>query len=369
MADRERAEAEGAAAAQPQMPYLERRVSDLFIRLALLGLFIYAAYTIVSPFLSIIVWAVILAVALYPVFVWLGGLLGGRGRLAAGLITLLGLVILLGPAAALAFSLGESVTLFFQSLQDGSVAVPPPPDWAGELPLIGEPLHRLWAQASDNLEATLSDNSEEILAAGKVVVGQIAGVGLGILMFAASVLIAGFLLTSANGFLANAHVLSVRLAGQEGADYLDLAGATIRNVSRGVIGVAVLQALLAGIVMFVAGVPAAGVVAAITLLLCIVQIGPGLTILPAIVWAWTTMDTTAAVIFTAVMIPIMLIDNVLKPILMARGLTTPMIVILLGVIGGTLSLGLLGLFIGPIVLAVFYEILVAWMRAGAPRPA
>jgi len=345
---------------------LERRVTDLIIRLGFLGLFIGTALMIVAPFLSVIVWAIILTVAQFPFFVWLRGLLGGRSGLAATIITLIGLGVLLGPAAGLMLSLADSVALFFASVRDGTVSVPPPPADVADWPLIGEQVHGIWAQASTNLEEVLQTHSAQVIAAGKLAAGQIAGVGIGILLFAASIIIAGFLFSSGIGFVDKARSFSVRVVGERGAEFVDLAGATIRNVSRGVIGVSIIQSLLAGIVMAVAGVPAAGVVAAITLLLCIVQIGPALTIIPAIIWAWNVMETTGALIFTVVMIPIMLLDNVLKPIWMARGLKTPMLVILIGVIGGTLSLGLLGLFIGPIVLAVFYELLVAWVRIGDP---
>ena len=136
-------------------------------------------------------------------------------------------------------------------------------------------------------------------------------------------------------------------------------------MSRGVIGVALLQALLAGIILYVAGVPGAGLIAFGVLLLCIVQIGPAPILLPVLIWLWMSEPPTFALILTLLLVPVALIDNVLKPILMARGLTTPMLVILTGVIGGTLTHGLVGLFLGPVVLSVFYELILAWTRLGA----
>ena len=143
---------------------------------------------------------------------------------------------------------------------------------------------------------------------------------------------------------------------------VQIAGATIRAVARGVIGVAALQAFLIGIGLVTAGVPGASLLTLASLVLGIIQIGPTLVILPVIIWAWTAMDTTTALLFTPYMIPVNLIDNVLRPLVTGRGLDTPIIVILIGVIGGTISLGLTGLFLGPIILAVIWELLMAWIR-------
>jgi predicted PurR-regulated permease PerM len=134
----------------------------------------------------------------------------------------------------------------------------------------------------------------------------------------------------------------------------------VRNVSRGVIGVAFLQTLLCGLCFAFFGIPARGALTFLVFILCVMQLGPGLVLVPAIIWGWFTWPTSIAFAFTIVTMPIMIVDNILKPILMARGLSTPMPVILIGVIGGTLSYGLLGLFLGPIVLSVFYELLRAW---------
>ena len=144
-------------------------------------------------------------------------------------------------------------------------------------------------------------------------------------------------------------------------EFVDLAGATIRNVSRGIIGIAMLQALLAGVGLLFAGVPAAGLFSLLVLVLGIIQIGPSVVLLPLIVWSWFVMDTTTAVLFTLYMVPVNLLDNVLRPLL-ANGLSTPMPVILIGVLGGTLVHGVIGLFVGPIVLSIGWQLLVVWTR-------
>ena len=155
-----------------------------------------------------------------------------------------------------------------------------------------------------------------------------------------------------------AHVVGTR-----GEEFLKLAGATIRNVSRGVIGIAILQALLAGIGLLLAGFPAAGLVSFLVLLLGILQIGPSLILIPLIVWSWFKMDAMMAILFTVYMLPVNFLDNVLRPLL-AKGLNTPMPVILIGLVGGTLAHGIIGLFVGPIVLSIAWQLLLVWTRNG-----
>jgi predicted PurR-regulated permease PerM len=156
-------------------------------------------------------------------------------------------------------------------------------------------------------------------------------------------------------------MFSRRLNSLHGEEFVIQAGATIRAISRGVIGISVLQALLAGIGLVAAGIPQASLITFAVLVLGIVQIGPSIVIIPVIVWSWMKLDSTSALLFTAYMVPVNLMDNILRPIVMGRGLKTPMGVILIGVIGGTLAYGITGLFLGPIVLAVVWELSVAWL--------
>ena len=208
-----------------------------------------------------------------------------------------------------------------------------------------------------------------LLPVGTVILGKLASLGLDLLVLAVSVVVAGFLYVPGPRLTAGARAFAERIIARRGAAFVDLAGATIRNVSRGVIGVAAIQALLAGIVLTVAGIPAAGLLAFIILVLCIVQVGPALVVLPVLVWAWFTMPTVSALVLTVVLVPITLLDNVLKPMLMSRGLTTPTLIILIGVIGGTITHGLIGLFLGPVVLAVLYDLLVVWVSLRRTNPA
>ena len=235
--------------------------------------------------------------------------------------------------------------------------------------MVGKPLDDAWTLASTNLDDAIARYGPSLLPAGGSVLARIAALGADLLKFVLSIVIAGFLFLPGPRLATAARAFASRLIQPRGGHFVDLAGATIRNVSRGVIGVALLQSLLAGIVLILASVPGAGLAAFGVLLLCIVQIGPAPIILPVLIWAWMAEPATVALVLTVLLVPILLIDNLLKPLLMARGLSTPMLVILTGVIGGTLTHGLVGLFLGPIVLAVFYELVVAWVRLGtAPTP-
>jgi predicted PurR-regulated permease PerM len=343
-------------------PRIEARATDFVVRLAFLGLFAYWSLELVRPFLPVVVWAVLLAVALYPVYDWLARRLGGRRGIAAFIITALMIATVLGPVSVLASSLARSVQWLAAGLRTGTLRVPAPPPQIETWPIVGDQVEEAWALASTNLEDALHQYGAAMLPAGGTVLGKVAAIGADVLMFVASVVIAGFLFAPGPKLAAGARQFAARLVQPSGAHFVNLAGATIRNVSRGVIGVALLQTLLAGVILEVAGVPGAGLIAFAVLILCIVQIGPALALVPVIIWAWTAMSGGGALVLTLLLVPVMLVDNVLKPILMARGLTTPMLVILTGVIGGTITHGLIGLFLGPIVLAVFYELVVAWVR-------
>lgn len=341
---------------------LETWVTDIAIRLFFLGLVAYWSIKLISPFLILAVWAAILTTAIYPIYVWLRARLGGRSRLAALLITALGLGLVLGPAGGLIASMAGTMENFARTMASGNFVLPAPDPAVQDWPLVGKNIYAFWGDMHDDLADVVSRNKDVVVSAGRTMLGIVAGLGIDVLMFAASMVIAGFLYSRGPTLAEGCRRFGQRIGGERASSFVDLAGATVRNVSRGVIGVSLLQALLAGIGMLVAGVPAAGLLALGALILAIVQIGPVILLLPVIVWVWFDMDTLTAAIFTIYMVPVLTFDNILKPIVMSRGLKTPMIVILIGVIGGTLAHGLTGLFLGPVVLAVSYELLMAWVK-------
>ncbi|NRP69762.1 hypothetical protein ILFOPFJJ_00635 [Ensifer psoraleae] len=343
---------------------IEAKITEI-VRIGIVALFAYWSLTLIAPFAIILVWAAILAVALYPAHAALAAMLGTRPRLAAVLITVVCLAVIVGPLAAIAVSFAEGVQALLARLDNGSLLIPVPPESVRNWPMIGERIYAAWGMASGNLEAVLRQLEPSLLQAGSKALGKIASIGVDLLGFVVSVLVAGFLFGSGERLAETAQGFASRMGGDRGVGFVRLAAATIRNVARGVIGVALLQAFLCALVLSLFDVPAPGAIAFVVLILCIVQIGPALVLLPVIIWAWVAMDFGPAVLFTLLLTPLFIIDNVMKPILVARGLSTPTLVILLGVLGGTLSYGLIGLFLGPIVLSVFHDLLMIWMHSGA----
>ena len=341
---------------------LNATIIGLGIRLAFLGAILYLSLSIIHPFLETMVWSVVLAVALYPFFDMVAQWLGGRRGLAAVLITLLLLLIVFGPVTWLALDLVDVPRVIRARLDSGQLSVPPPVETVKNWPLIGEPIFQFWELASSNLSAALVKLAPHLKPIGGPLLGAAGSIGIAILQFIVSVILAGFLLSPGPMLVETVAVFLHRRVSQRGEEFMQLAGATIRNVSQGVIGVSLLQALLAGLGLMVAGVPGASLIAFGVLVAGIIQIGPSLILIPVVIWSWMTMETWAALIFTAYIVPVILIDNILRPIIFTRGLKTPMLVIIVGVIGGTLSNGIIGLFVGPIVLAVTWDLLVAFMR-------
>jgi predicted PurR-regulated permease PerM len=336
--------------------------TEVAIRLSVLALLLYLALTLIQPFISILVWSVVIAVALYPVFRWTAGKLGGRVRLAAFLVTLLSLVVVFGPAMWLTLDLIESVRILSERIDWHELAIPPPPESVKSWTFLGEDIHRLWTRAAANTRETLAKIYPYLRPVGTILLNIAAGTGMSVIKFFISVIVAGFLFVYAPPLVEGMKMLARRLEAERGEEFVTLAGATILAVSRGVVGIAALQALLAGIGLTAAGIPAASLLTFAILILGIIQIGPSIVIIPLIIWSWLSMDTFTAFLFTAYMIPVNLIDNVLRPFLMSHGLRTPMLVIFFGVFGGTIAYGITGLFLGPIVLAVIWELLMAWIN-------
>ena len=340
---------------------------DLVVQIACLALLLYWAVILVRPFLTIMVWSIILAVVLYPLFDWMVRRLRMNRVTAALLITLICLVILLGPAAWLGLSLIETVRSLAERLGSGDIVLPPPPDSVKEWPFIGDNLYASWSLASTNLKAALVQIGPQFRSISGTLLELAGNAGISMLKFIVAVVISGFLLMPGPALVSSARLVFRRIAAGRGDEFVDLIGATIRNLARGVIGVSLLQALLAGVGLIVAGVPAAGFLSFLILVLGIVQIDALLIIVPLIVWSWIKFDVTTALLFSVYMVPVGLSNNLLRPFVMAHGLKTPMLVVLIGVIGGILTHGVIGLFVGPIVLAIAWELLREWTVEAADR--
>lgn len=342
---------------------------DIAIRLGVLAVLVAWCFQILRPFVSPIVWGIIIAVALYPVYQKLNANLGDRRKLTAAIMTLSALLIIIIPGVQLAVSSVDSLKTLNTKLGNGELKVPPPPEGVGNLPFIGESVRNLWQKASDNLESTLMKFEPQVKAFAKWLLKIVFGTAVGLLMFAISLIIAGVLMATAKSGGLMAKSLFVRLAGDRGADFAEISVKTVRSVVKGIIGVSIIQALLAGLGFALAGIPAAGLWALLCLILAIIQIGIGPVIIPVIIYAFSKMSTLTAVMLTVWLVLLAISDGPLKAVLMGRGASVPMLVIFLGAIGGFISFGFLGLFIGAVILSVGYKLLEVWLQEDAqPLP-
>ncbi len=337
-------------------------IIQLALRLGLLAFLIYWSFILVRPFISILVWSMVLTVALYPPYDWLSLKLGDRPKLAATIITLSILAIIIGPVTWLGFGTVDGLQGLAGHLGAGTLAIPSPPEGVKDWPIVGTRVYTVWDDASTNLQAALRQIAPHLKPLAGAVLAFAGSASFGTLKFVAAVVLSGFLFHYAPGLVAAIRRVQARLIAQRSQDFVALAGLTIRTVAQGVIGVAVIQSLLAGVGLKLAGVPYAGVLALAVLILAILQIGSAIIIFPVIIWIWATKDFAVALPLTVYLLIVGLADNVLKPMLMGRGLNTPMLVIFIGVLGGMLAHGILGLFVGPIILAVTWELVMAWIR-------
>ncbi len=338
-----------------------KRVLEIGIRIGLLLLLVVWSFEIVRPFIVPVFWGIILAVATYPAYRKLHAALGGRSGLAAVLVTILLLVLLAGPMIMLAGTMVEGARELAEQLSEGQLIIPPPPESVAAWPVIGEPLAAFWDLASNNLGAALEKIGPQIQAVGVWLLSAAGGVGFGILQFVFAIIISGGLLAYAKGGERAANAVAVRLMGEQGPKFADLAGATVRSVSRGILGVALIQAILAGLGFLAVGLPGAGLLALLCLFLAVIQIGIALITIPAVIYVFATADTVIAVLFLVWSVFATALDNFLKPILLGRGVQVPMAIIFVGAIGGFLAHGIIGLFVGSVVLALAYTLFRAWL--------
>ncbi len=339
-----------------------RNAVEAAIRIGVLALLLTWCFKIIQPFIVPLIWGTIIAVALFPLYRRLQDLLGGRGKPAALVFTLVLLALLIVPTAMLSGSLIESAQLWSARLETEGLSIAPPPLAVRDWPLIGAPVFEFWSLASSNPQEALGNAAGPLKAAGTWVLSTAAGAGFGLLLFVISIIIAGVLLAHARGAERGAQALAGRLAGEAGLEFTAIAGATIRSVAQGVVGVALIQALLAGLGLLAADVPGAGLWALLVLLVAVIQLPPLLILGPIIVYVFYASDTWIAVTFMIWALLVSASDVILKPLLLGRGLDIPMPVILVGAIGGMLLSGVIGLFIGPVVLAVGFRLFMVWLE-------
>ena len=348
---------------------LERRIAsrlmDVLIRAGLILALALLCYKIFSPFLTLMVWALILAVTLYPLHQMLAARMGGRQGWSATVLTLLGVALIVAPTAVLMSSLGESVQQLVTDVQNNTLKIPPPRDRVAQLPLVGDKVHALWSKAHSDLPALIHSMQPQIGDIAKSALAFVAGIGVGLLLFVASFIIAGIIMAFGQAGSGASLAIFSRIVGPErGAEFTKLSTATIRAVAAGVLGVALIQAIIVGLCLLLAGIPLAGVLTVIVLVLGIAQVPALLVTLPAIAYIWMAGDygTGEATLYTILLFVAGMTDNVLKPLMLGRGVDAPMPVILIGALGGMAVQGILGMFVGATLLALGYQIFMGWVH-------
>ena len=331
------------------------------LRIGLLAFLLYISFKIVQPFIVVVVWGAIIATALYPMHQSLTSRFNGNKKLSAITITLIALVVLIVPSYLLGDSMIETAQTIGDDLADGSVSIPQPAESVAEWPLIGEKLYANWSDAATNTEAYTAKHSESIKSVGKNILSAAAATVKSILMFIFSIIISGVLLNYAEGCRNSLYRLFERLIPDEGVKLVNSAGATVQSVAKGVLGTAAIQTVLGTLGMLVVGVPGVGLWAVLVLMVAIAQLPPILILGPVAAYVFSVEPTWIATIFLVYSLVVSSADAFLKPLLLGRGVELPMLVILLGAIGGMVLSGIIGLFTGAVVLAILYQVYMIWM--------
>lgn len=340
---------------------LAKSVFDFLIQLSIVVLIIVASFNLLNPFFSLITWSLIITISLTPLHQKVTKWLGGRKKIAAALITVFFLAIILGPFGFVIGALIKNLSEVKDSLTPEAVAQMQLDDSIKSLPLVGDEIDGLWNELTQDEEAFIENHKDKIMAVGEFVLTSIASAGKSVLLFFGAMIISGFLLAFTEQRQDLGVRMGIRVAGETGKKIAIQIEKTIRSVVSGVLGVAVVQATLAGIGFFVMGIPFAGIWTIGALFLAMIQVGVGPISLVLIIYAFGNYDTTPAVIFLIYNLLVMISDNILKPILMGRGLDIPMLIVFMGAIGGMVADGILGLFLGPVILSVAYNLFMSWL--------
>ncbi len=338
------------------------RAREIFIRVSLLAIMVFTCFLILRPFVLLIGWGAIIAIAIHPAYRWLARKLGGKEKLAATLCTSLLLLMLIVPAFFLAGTLVEGAQSLSRQLKAGKLDLPPAPSALSQVPVVGKQITYFWSLASTNLEEVVKRFGPQIQEKVPALLSAGAAVGIALLQFVLSILLSGFLLANASAAARFSHLAFARVFGDQGPEFEELTVGTIRTVTNGILGVSALQTACASVGFVLVGLPGAGLWSLIFLVAGIVQMG-GLLLIPAVLYVIATQSPTRAGIFLIWCVVVGLMDNILKPILMSRGSKVPIAAIFLGVLGGFVAMGIIGLFAGAIILSVAYKLTLAWLEA------
>lgn len=342
--------------------YNNKQLFETILQLGLVFLIIAFCFNLLSPFVTPLLWAIIFAIILYPLFNAFQKKLKGRKSLAATLMTITILALVIVPAVSFFSMVSSSLMEIKTGIDDGTLKIETPGENIKNWPIIGDKAYDFLYSASVNLEKTILEHKEQIKEFSKNVLGNLVSSIVTILQIVLSVIIAGVLMasTSAQNLATN---FIMRIAGDKGDEILDITVSTVRQVVKGILGVAIIQTMIQAVGLFLCGVPFPGILTLLCLILSIIQVGPIIVNIGVIAYLFSTGDSsTAAILWTVFFLLSGLSDNVLKPLLLGKGALVPMLVIFIGVIGGFMMSGFIGLFVGPIVFSIGYKLFVAWME-------
>ncbi|MCC8401578.1 AI-2E family transporter [Paraburkholderia sp. MMS20-SJTN17] len=341
-----------------------REMLDVLIRAGLIAILAVFCFRIFAPFLDLMAWSVILAITLYPLQVLLRPVFGGKDGLVATLIVLVAFAVILVPTYVLGLAVGDSIEKSIAMFKSGGFQIPPPAESVSSWPVIGQRVYDFWLQASTDLTGLAQKFAPQLKGAGLALLATLTGLGAALVIFFVALIVAGILMAYGENGYHSAVQIASRISGPEnGTQIADLCTATIRAVAQGVVGIAFIQMLLIGIGFIVTGIPGAGLLALAVLLLGIMQLPATLITIPVIIFVIVTDGvSTATILFSVYVFVAGLSDNVLKPLLLGRGVAVPMPVVLIGALGGMVTGGVIGLFVGPVMLAVGYQLFWRWVK-------
>jgi predicted PurR-regulated permease PerM len=345
-------------------PRVSSGLLDVLIRAGLISALAVLCYRVFSPFLSLMAWSIILAVTMYPLHQWLARRVGGKQWLASTILVIIGLLLIIIPTGLLMNSFADSVRHFIGAVENNTLAIPDPPERVEQWPIIGKKVHDTWSKAHADLPGLVQSMQPKIGELAQKALTMVASIGGDLLLFLGSFIIAGIVLAYSESGARSSRAIFHRVAGlARGEAFAKLCTSIIRAVALGVIGIAFIQAILIGLALLLTGVPAAGVLSIIALVLGVAQMPALIITLPVIVYIWSIGDysNSAAIINTIILLLTGMADNVLKPLMLGRGVDVPMPVILFGALGGMATGGILGMFVGATVLALGYEIFMSWV--------
>lgn len=334
---------------------------ELTIRILLVLFLVYICIYILAPFLSIVLWAGILAMATYPLFVVVVDKLKGRKGWAATSLVIAGLIIVIIPTFLFYESIIDGLYEVKDRIDTGTLEIPAPPEGLSDIPVLGKIVYPSWEAVSTNFNKFIVSHKDLILEHTGQFFSSLLNIGGGVLQMIISIIIAGVLLVNTGAADTGRQVMR-KLMGERGNRFADMIDQTVLSVVKGVVGVAVIQGFSAGVAFLVAGIPSAGLWALLVFLFALLQLPPVLIMIPVIIGLYAEMSLVAAITWTVVFVLIGGADNVLKPLLLGKGAPVPMLVIFFGVVGGFIAFSFMGLFVGAIILSIAYKMFELWLE-------